>query len=75
MSLERPLDLSIKTALLKMKEKGMPERFCREDGSLPSNRITDGRNEKERVDTEIAFTGSAFKIPDGAEPILPLGEF
>ncbi len=55
--------------------EGMPERFCREDGTLPGNRITDGRNEKEKIDTVIAFTGSAFKIPNGAEPILPLGDF
>jgi hypothetical protein len=64
-----------KNCFAKDEREGMPQRFCREDGNLPSNRITDGRNEKEKVDTVIAFTGSAFKIPDGAEPILPLGEF
>jgi hypothetical protein len=54
--------------------EGTPESFCREDGTLPPNRITDGRNDKEKVDTVIAFTGSAFKIPEGAEPILALDE-
>jgi len=55
--------------------EGKPQRFCREDGSLPDNIITNGRNEREKVDTVIAFTGSAFKIPAGAEPILPFGEY
>jgi hypothetical protein len=64
-----------KNCFAKDDREGMPERFCREDGSLPGNIITDGRNEKEKVDTVIAFTGSAFKIPDGAGPILPLGEY
>jgi hypothetical protein len=64
-----------KNCFAKDDREGMPERFCREDGNLPSDRITNGRNEKEKVDTVIAFTGCAFKIPDDAEPILPLGEF
>lgn len=50
------------------------ESFFRGNGTLPGNRITDGRNENEIVDTVIAFTGSAFKIPDDAEPILALDE-
>jgi hypothetical protein len=54
--------------------EGMPERFTETDNSLIKNRITDGRNENEKVDTVIAFTGSAFKIPDNAEPILALDE-
>lgn len=56
------------------KREGMPERFCKEDGTLLGNRITDGRNDKERIDTVIAFTGSAFKVPPGTEPILPLND-
>ncbi len=45
------------------------ERFYRGNGSLADNEVTRG------VDTVITFTGSAFKIPGGATPILALKNY
>lgn len=45
------------------------ERFFRSNGSLADNEITKG------VDTVITFTGSAFKMPKGAQPILTLKNY
>lgn len=73
--LGKAFGIEYKNCFAKDDREEMPERFCREDGTLPGNRITDGRNDKEKIGTVIAFTGSAFKIPDGAEPILTLGKF
>lgn len=45
------------------------ERFYRENQSLSDNEITRG------MDTVVTFTGSAFKIPKGATPILALKNY
>jgi hypothetical protein len=45
------------------------ERFYRGNQSLANNEITRG------VDTVVTFTGSAFKIPKGATPILALKNY
>lgn len=45
------------------------ERFFRSNGTLADNEITRG------VDTVITFTGSAFKMPKGAQPILALKNY
>lgn len=45
------------------------ERFYRSNQSLVDSEITLG------VDTVITFTGSAFRIPDGARPILSLKNY
>lgn len=45
------------------------ERFYRGNQSLADNEITKG------IDTVITFTGSAFKIPKGAVPILALKNY
>jgi DNA modification methylase len=45
------------------------ERFYRGNQSLSDDEITRG------VDTVVTFTGSAFKIPKGAKPILTLKNY
>lgn len=45
------------------------ERFYRSNQSLADNEITRG------VDTVVTFTGSAFKIPSGATPMLALKNY
>jgi len=45
------------------------ERFYRGNGSLADNEVTEG------VDTVVTFTGSAFKIPPSATPILTLKNY
>ncbi|MFN0214124.1 MAG: hypothetical protein ACKVT2_07695 [Saprospiraceae bacterium] len=45
------------------------ERFYRSNQTLADNEITRG------VDTVITFTGSAFRIPKGATPILALKNY
>lgn len=39
---------------------------------LMKNPITNGQNEKEMITSLQSFTGQAFEIPEGAEPILVL---
>lgn len=46
--------------------------FTRENKTLKSNSITNGRNEAEKIDSVVSFTGQAFKIPEAAEPLLVL---
>jgi hypothetical protein len=48
--------------------------FCRKDGTLTDNIITNGRNSSEKVDTVVTFTGQAFTIPDDAISILQFGK-
>lgn len=48
--------------------------FTFTEGTLINNRITEGRNQNERVDTVASFTGQAFKIPEAASPILQLNQ-
>jgi hypothetical protein len=51
-----------------------PAFFYRKDNTLLSCSITDGRNDSERVDKVVTFTGQAFKIPDEATSILRFDE-
>jgi len=47
-----------------------PAFFRREDKLLCDNRITNGRNGNEKVNTAVTFTGQAFSIPEKASSIL-----
>jgi len=53
---------------------GSPDLFTISDKTLNSNFITNGRDEKENVDSIYSFTGEAFKIPEDAIPILVLND-
>ena len=48
--------------------------FKREDGSLKDHAIMRGRAAGERVERVATFTGSAFQIGGGAEPLLVFGK-
>jgi hypothetical protein len=56
-----------------MRDDGGPERFSRSLGNLATNAITNGRSAEERIDSIMAFTGSAFIAPPEAMPITTLG--
>lgn len=43
------------------------------DSTLLSSPVTEGRNESERVDSVVSFTGQAFPLPEGAIPVLRFG--
>ncbi|MBK8924221.1 MAG: DUF4350 domain-containing protein [Saprospirales bacterium] len=45
------------------------ERFFRSNNTLLDNEITRG------IDTVVTFTGSAFKLPKGAQPVLALHHY
>jgi hypothetical protein len=53
---------------------GLPTQliFSRENKLLGSHPITEGRNEKERVNTVRSFTGQSLKGPEGSAGILNL---
>jgi hypothetical protein len=51
---------------------GTPMLF-RRDANLRPHVITEGRGADERVDSVASFTGSAFRIPPGATPVMVLG--
>ena len=44
--------------------------FRRSDGSLANHSITDGRTDKERVDSIATFTGQAFRSDVDIQPLL-----
>jgi hypothetical protein len=50
-----------------------PMIFKRSDRSLAEHPITKGRSTRERVDSVATFTGSAFRVDKGAEPLLIFG--
>jgi hypothetical protein len=50
-----------------------PMLFKLSDGSLKEHPITRGRADGERVDSVATFTGSAFQVEGGAQPLLVLG--
>jgi len=50
-----------------------PMIFKRSDGSLADHPITKGRFASERVDSVATFTGSAFRVDKGGEPLLIFG--
>jgi hypothetical protein len=47
-----------------------PAYFYRNDNTLLSNPITNGRSSGEQVNKVVTFTGQAFRIPENAESIL-----
>ncbi|MCR9296971.1 MAG: DUF4350 domain-containing protein [bacterium] len=47
--------------------------FDRRSGQLGDHIITRGRNQDEYIDSISTFTGSAFQIDDGFQPILTFG--
>lgn len=49
-----------------------PDRFTTKEKNLAENEITNGMGTYEKVDTVMTFTGSAFKIPEKAIPVLTL---
>jgi len=49
-----------------------PDIFRRSDGSLGAHEITDGNEPSERIDSVVTFTGQAFKVNRGHEPIIVL---
>ncbi len=51
-----------------------PLIFKKEDGSLKEHAIVRGRAAGERVERVATFTGSAFQIGQGAEPVLVFGK-
>lgn len=51
-----------------------PDAFSRSNRSLAEHQITNGRTTDERIDTVVSFTGSAFTVPNGAEPLMLLDE-
>jgi hypothetical protein len=50
-----------------------PMIFRREGGLLADHPVTKGRNADEHIDAVATFTGSAFRIDQGGEPILVFG--
>jgi hypothetical protein len=52
-----------------------PDLFSRAEGTLTDDPVTRGRDDGERIDRLRTFTGSAFRAPAGARPliILPRG--
>ena len=46
--------------------------FRRADGGLANHAIIDGRSPKERVDSVVSFTGSAFRLGGEVEPAAAL---
>ena len=50
-----------------------PMLFKLSDGSLKDHPITRGRADAEKVDSVATFTGSAFQVEGGAQPLLVLG--
>ena len=46
--------------------------FSRADETLVEHAVTSGRSQAERVDLIATYTGSAFRLPPGAEPLLTL---
>jgi hypothetical protein len=50
-----------------------PMIFRRGEGSLADHAVTNGQAEGERIDAVATFTGSAFRVDKGAEPILVFG--
>jgi hypothetical protein len=51
-----------------------PALFCRADGTLADNNLTNGRSSEERIDSIYSFTGQAFTVPDDASPVLTFNE-
>jgi hypothetical protein len=52
--------------------KSGPDLFTKENGTLHTSFITEGRNKYETVDSIYSFTGEAIQIPEDAVPVLVL---
>ena len=50
-----------------------PLIFKRAEGLLADHAVTRGRDKDERVEVVATFTGSAFRVERGAEPVLVFG--
>ncbi len=50
------------------------EHFTWKNGLLLVGPITEGQTPTEKIDDVVTFTGSAFKLPKGATPILQLNQ-
>jgi hypothetical protein len=48
--------------------------FYRNDGSMLSCPLTNGRNSNETISKVVTFTGQAFQIPEGAKSVLKFDE-
>lgn len=57
-----------------LKKERKPELFSRNLGNLTSNKITNGRNKSEQVDSIRIFAGHAFIAPPGATIISKLDD-
>jgi hypothetical protein len=55
------------------KTQAEPMIFKRSDKTLTDHPITMGRTVRERVDSVATFTGSAFRVDKGVEPLLIFG--
>jgi hypothetical protein len=55
------------------KTQAEPMIFRRSDGTLAEHPITSGRSTQERVASVATFTGSAFRVDHGGEPLLVFG--
>jgi len=49
---------------------GRPDMFSKADGSLRDDVVTRGRNASEAITSLRTFTGSAFRAPPSARPVL-----
>ena len=57
-------------AMPKDKNERGPAIFARQDNTLKTNSLTQGRNKNERINILASFTGQAFEIPADASPII-----
>lgn len=56
------------------KQEEGPEMFSRKIGNVSDNPVTNGRNQRERIESIQMFTGSAFLAPPEAKVITSLNE-
>ncbi len=59
---------------LQWKKDKMPEIFSRSRNNIFSNKVTEGRNESERIDSICIFTGQSFIAPKNATIITSLND-
>ena len=57
-----------------MKKDKMPEIFSRSRNNISSNKVTEGRNKSERIDSICIFTGQSFIAPKNATIITSLND-
>lgn len=59
-------------AMFAEQPRGATFAFHRSDGRLAQHPIINGRTTEERIDSLITFTGSAFQVDGGAQPLFVL---